>query len=1048
MAAELNVTRFYDRLCKLQSHFIKHRAGSGWGGASCISLTRGSIGNESDVFLKSIVLHQYLFGYELPETILLLKDKNVTIIATRKKCEFLEPAVKYIEEQNESPISLNIVTRSKTSDLEELFSKVLEEASIDKEDNIGMLTKEDKYSNSKITDQWNNLFENKVDVSGGLSLLMSVKDSNELDTLKKSSILSNKVLKHGVIPRIEEIIDSEIIVTHETLANEIDSMIEEPSKINLNIPKEQTQSCYYPIVQSGGQYDIKISAQSTANNMKYDIITVSFGARYQLYCSNVARTFLVDAPSKVSDTYELLLGMQQACLLVMIPGKPLKSVYSAAISFLKSSQKEELIKHLPKHLGFSIGIDFRDAFLLLNAKNPVIFRQGMVFSLSIGFANVELSAQEKSQTPSVSAVKELTEFGLLLTDTVGIHKESNEVLTKHSKELSDVSYTINSPSDEDIPKEKNEEIINYPSNSNRSSDRLKSGYASMQDLAESASQREKRQMEIITRRNESRVKELSRKSEPEVYEDVSKAKELTTYKSTSRYPDCSPNQVKVDMNTECVILPICGNPIPFHISTIKNVVCPDPDGTAHYLRLNFYAAGSAIGKDTPANMSKLITKYAHRASFIRELTFRSLSQHSLRQAYIQITSLRKTVRAREILLQEESNLVKQDLLRQTKMDRVPRLSDLTMRPVFAGRKTYGNLESHTNGLRFRSSRGELLDIMYNNIKHSIFQPCESEIMVLIHFHLKNPIMIGKKKHRDVQFFTEVIDASLQVDGKGRNLYDPDEVNDEQRERQLRKRLNEAFKDFCRKVESVSKKNGYTLEFDIPYRDLGFQGTPLKEMVMVQPTLNCLVNLTETPFFVVDLNDIDHAHFERVSFGSKNIDLVLINKNFTKPPYRVDMIPSTDKDSIQEWLTDMELSYTEGPMNLNWKQIIATVASDERFYMNTYEDEVTPKDAGWDFLRLYGKESDEGSSQGDDSAFSDAKSSSEEESGEQSDESDFDSSESEDSYDADKDLEEKGMDWDEMEEKAHSEERAKRNRPEDAPRKRKSYSSAPIKRRRK
>lgn len=221
-----------------------------------------------------------------------------------------------------------------------------------------------------------------------------------------------------------------------------------------------------------------------------------------------------------------------------------------------------------------------------------------------------------------------------------------------------------------------------------------------------------------------------------------------------------------------------------------------------------------------------------------------------------------------------------------------------MRPVFAGRKTQGNLEAHSNGLRFISSRGEIVDVMYVNIKHAIFQPCESDIMVLVHFHLKNPIMIGKKKQEDIQFFTEVVDASQAVDAGKRSMYDPDEMDDEQRERQLRKRLNEAFKDFCRKVESVARKNGFSLEFDIPYRDLGFTGNPHKEMVFIQPTLNCLCNLTETPFFVVELSEVDHVHFERVTFMSKAFDMVLINKDFTKQPWRVDMIPNDDKDSIQ------------------------------------------------------------------------------------------------------------------------------------------------------
>ena len=66
---------------------------------------------------------------------------------------------------------------------------------------------------------------------------------------------------------------------------------------------------------------------------------------------------------------------------------------------------------------------------------------------------------------------------------------------------------------------------------------------------------------------------------------------------------------------------------------------------------------------------------------------------------------------------------------------------------------------------------------------------------------------------------------------------------------------------------------------------------------------------------------------------------------------------------------MEISYTEGPMNLNWKQIMQTVAQDDRFYMNTEEDEVTEKEAGWEFLRMYGKDDEEEEEEDDESEFS-------------------------------------------------------------------------------
>lgn len=48
----------------------------------------------------------------------------------------------------------------------------------------------------------------------------------------------------------------------------------------------------------------------------------------------------------------------------------------------------------------------------------------------------------------------------------------------------------------------------------------------------------------------------------------------------------------------------------------------------------------------------------------------------------------------------------------------------------------GSLEAHANGFRYTSVRGDKVDILYNNIKNAFFQPCDSEMIILLHFHLK------------------------------------------------------------------------------------------------------------------------------------------------------------------------------------------------------------------------------------------------------------------------------------------------------------------------
>jgi len=189
---------------------------------------------------------------------------------------------------------------------------------------------------------------------------------------------------------------------------------------------------------------------------------------------------------------------------------------------------------------------------------------------------------------------------------------------------------------------------------------------------------------------------------------------------------------------------------------------------------------------------------------------------------------------------------------------------------------------------------------------------------------------------------------------------------------------------------------------------------------MQPTLNSLINVTETPFFCIPLDEIDHVHFERVTFASKAFDMVLVNKDFSKQPWRVDMIGNDDKDGIQDWLTDMEISFTEGPMNLNWKSIMNTVKDDDRFYEDTEEDLVTTKEAGWEFLRMSGRDSDESDEDGVESDFSQQ---SEESESESNASEDYASETSEGSF-VDDELSEEGMDWEDMEREAAADDQRK------------------------
>merc|ERR1711962_1656524 len=397
-------------------------------------------------------------------------------------------------------------------------------------------------------------------------------------------------------------------------------------------------------------------------------------------------------------------------------------------------------------------------------------------------------------------------------------------------------------------------------------------------------------------------------------------------------------KIYVDKKYETIIMPIFGVPVPFHIATIKNI-SSSKEGDYTYLRINFHHPGASIGRDEPRYMNP-------EATFLKEVTYRSsnikepgeltASSANLNTAFKLIKDIQKLYKVREAEEKEKSDLVSQATLDVSSGKGNPRLKDLYIRPNIVQKRLSGILEAHTNGFRYTSIRGDKVDILYNNIKHALFQPCDGEMIILLHFHLKNPIMFGKKKQSDVQFYTEVGEITTDL-GKHQHMHDRDDLAAEQAERELRQKLKQGFKGFCEKVESATKG---VLEFDSPFRDLGFNGVPHRETCLLQPTSSCLVNLTSWPPFVTTLEDVELCHFERVQLSLKNFDMVFIFKNYSKKIAMVTAIPMTMLDHVKEWLNSCDIKYSEGVQSLNWTKIMKTIVDDPEGFFES---------GGWSFL---------------------------------------------------------------------------------------------------
>lgn len=343
-----------------------------------------------------------------------------------------------------------------------------------------------------------------------------------------------------------------------------------------------------------------------------------------------------------------------------------------------------------------------------------------------------------------------------------------------------------------------------------------------------------------------------------------------------------------------------------------------------------------------------------------------------------------------------------------------------------GKRVAGKVEIHQNGIRYLSplNTQHRVDVLFSNVKHLFFQPCAHELIVIIHIHLKDPIIVGnKKKTKDVQFYREATDIQFDETGNRKRKYrygDEDEFEAEQEERRRRAELDRLFQGFAQKIAEAGRSEG--IEVDMPIRDLGFNGVPFRSNVFVQPTTDCLIQVVEPPFMVITIEDIEIAHLERVQFGLKNFDMVFVFKDFTRAPYHVNTIPVEFLDQVKDFLDSSDIAFTEGPLNLNWPTIMKTVTADTHAFFI---------DGGWSFLQA--DSDDEGEAESEEESAFEISEEDLDDASESEEESDFDgsnASDDDDDGDADLDSDDEGEDWDELEKKAKKRDREDTMRDDD------------------
>lgn len=530
---------------------------------------------------------------------------------------------------------------------------------------VGVLAKDT--SKGPFIDEWKKAFAENCkdaeehDIAQALSAAaFSVKDEAELRAMRTSSKACVALLTPYFLDEMSSILDQDKKIQHSALADKVYNKLEDPKfwktvelpgrqKLPSDFDLEQLDWILEPVVQSGGKYDLKWQMDTDKDILHPGIIIAAMGLRYKSYCSQIARTFMVDPNKSQESNYKFLLAVHNLILKEIRDGVAVKDVYIKAHNLVKS-KKPELEKHFLKNVGFGIGLENKDPTLIINARNQRALRDGMTLCITTGFNDiVNPTPQDKNSKT----------YSLVVTDTVRVTTGEPVIFTGDAPVDVDATSFFFKDEEETQPtpnkKEKRDSRVGAVATKNITSTRLRSERTTTVD-DDAEKRRKEHQKQLAAKKQKEGMAKYSESTADKDGVEIKKFKRFESYKRDNQFPPKVKDMgIVIDQKNATIVLPVMGRPVPFHINTIKNASKSD-EGEWSFLRINFLSPGQGVGRkdDQPFEDAS--------AHFVRSLTFRSTDGDRYSDIANQIANLKRDAVKKEQEKKDMEDVVEQDKL--------------------------------------------------------------------------------------------------------------------------------------------------------------------------------------------------------------------------------------------------------------------------------------------------------------------------------------------------------------------------------------------------